>query len=454
MKKALIMSIILVILSGTLVVSAAGLVDREKESVVITQKTLRGDQQVAKGWQLETVSHWEYQLNWNTAFAADRPEAAVTDFCFVPSGERSRVISRKDEVGLYVETGFGIAGHIDLDTVAYSDMFQEIGQRTPAGETRTEQIYLGDYYTYYPLTFTLDGKYTLDMRAFEGIEEMKALLEVIQIPVHPQEQLEMSVSKDKFGQIISIQCNSVEGWMESNTCGVFPEEGCYFACTPTYWDGKESTYIEGAENGIYYMPIHVEQSGETVGFDQMWKVYELPRDCIALDMQLDEAGNLLLLTKENDLLVWNVYEPLGQSGELRKIQTLELLSMEEVYYERLNIDRGNVLITLSNGEFCLLTAQKESAYELKFSGKLDPEDELTRVLLEYEIFAYDGEQLAIASYPYGLAADNSIYLAIYDEKGPEYIGFYHHSGDLDSRRSDGNLGMGYRNKENLKLWKE
>ncbi|MBE5868857.1 MAG: hypothetical protein E7293_07875 [Lachnospiraceae bacterium] len=454
MKKALILCIILVILSGTLVVSAAGLVDKEKESIVITQQTLRGDQQAAEGWQLETVSHCGYKLNWTTTFAADDTGAATTVFCFKPEGEFTRPVDRKDEVTLYTETGFGVGGNVNLSGVAHSDVFREIAQRTSAGETRTEQISLEDYYTYYPLTLTLDGKYILDIRAFDEVEESKALQDVIQIPVHSQEKLEMSVSKNKDGQIVSIECNSVDGWMETNTHGVFPEEGCYFVCTPTYWDGEATTHIAGAQNAIYYMPIRLTQSREMVGFDQIFKVYELQEDCIAVDMQMDQAGNLLLLTKENDLLVLNVYEPLEQEGELKKLHTTELIPMEEDYYDRMTMTQGSTLITLSSGAFCLLTSQGKGDYEVTLRGKLDPDGELCKHLLEYETFAYDGKRLAIASYEAGGLPDNSIYLAVYGEKGLEYVGFYHHSGDLSSSGSDWYLLMGYRNKENLKLWKE
>lgn len=431
MKKGLFLLVILVIASVTGTVNAVKLVSGQQESVEIEQQVISGDPLAAEGWQIRTGSSCDGKLSWETVFPARDGAAAESEFVFRARGERiDRIAVWEEGVYLGSPSGFGMGGSISLEGVEYQEIFEQIAERTPAGETREETITLADYYEYYPLRLEIrGGEYVFYMNEWDTDSQVyQALQQALRIPVHPEEKLVLAVGKNEQGVITDIGCNSAEGFLDTRTSGIFREDGCYFTCTPVYWNGEREEPIRGAENVIYHMPIRINENREVSGYDRIEVVIPLPADCKAQHLAEDEAGNLLLLSEQGGKLVLTVYE----NGTWQQLQQLELLPMgAEDYFDRMTIAEEGTLISMGDGAFCFLTRSQED-YKITIRGSLALENDKHAALIHYSDFAYDGENLAVVGCPYRfLDANNSVYLGIYSQAGTEYVGFYGHSGDID-----------------------
>lgn len=468
MKKGLILLVLLTALSVFGVVKGGAYAQQQKENVVINLQVLEGDLQAARGWEIQTASTCDGKLNWVTGWKAEDAGSAHSTFSFVPEGER-QLLHVFQEKGIYLGTpgGFGMSGGIPLESTEYGEIFRKIGERTDPGAYRTEQVYLADYYEYYPLTLEIVGsEYTFYMEDLDPRSvEFQAAMEKLQIPVHPRDQLELTVGKDQSGRIVDVSCNSGDGFLDTNCTGFDRKDGCYFASTPVYWDGQTSHPIEGARGAIYHMPIVLNENRELTGFDQIDVIAELPEGAVSLGLAEDEAGNLILLTRQQGELVFTVYE----NGTWRQLQQLFLLPMKEgTYYNRMSMSPEGILISLGDGAFALVT-ENSGEYQLEFVGQLYPDwadygdqqeidgrvKDVAGALLHYEDFAYDGQQLVVVGWPYqSLSYSNSVCLGIYSPAGRELIGYYSHSGDIDWKLRGYAMNCRHdEREESLQVWK-
>lgn len=422
MKKSLIIICFVLALSIVGMAVAATAINSEREKVVIKEKTLLGDVEAAKGLLVKTATHSDYKLNWDTSFEIEKEVTAVTEFDFDEWGKaEDKPALSEDKLYLYYSTGFGGGGNnMTLEDWRYHEIFADVASRTPDGESRTETVNMADYYDYYELTLN----FSWERRHADFYTDAEKINEAIQIPIWPGEKLKITVGKSEDGRINSLNCNGVGRGMETNAYGVPVEGGCYFTCTPYYWDSENKKLIEaeGDIRGLYYLPY---QSSEDVTESEMEKperVVIFSEGCMAVGLEKDKNGNLLLFTKEQGKLFLTVYE----AGSLRQLQKQALLDIEKnVYLDSVDISEEGILVILNNGIFAFLTEAEGENYAKNIEGDF-LETDAGKYLWMYSDYSYNGEYLAITG-----QHTNSIYVGIYSPEKTEYVGQFEHSGDLD-----------------------
>lgn len=432
MKKSLIIICLAFVLSILGMGAAAVGISSEREKVVIKENTLLGDVEAAKGLVVKTSTHSDYKLNWDTSFEIAKEVKAVTEFELDEWGrEAEKPVVYEDELYLSYHTFFGGAGkNMVLEEWHYHEIFADVASRTPNGETRTETVTLADYYDYYELDLNIFW----EKKNADFYTDAKKINEAIQIPIWPGEKLEITVGKSEDGGINSLNCNDVGRGMETNAHGVPVEGGCYFTCTPYYWDSENKKLIaaKGDARGLYYLPYQTSGDVKESEMEKPKKVVALSEDCMAVDLKKDENGNLLLFTKEQGKLFLTVYE----TGSLVQMQKQALLDMGETNRPYgVDISEEGVLVILGNGTFTFLTETESGTYDKKIEGDFT-ETDAGRSFWMYSDYSYNGEYLAIIGQDTQYSnltgrSTNNIYVGIYGPEKTEYVGMFEHSAALD-----------------------
>lgn len=445
MRKSFILAVLLAGFSLGVLLVGTWYINQGRDKVEISEHILFGDLTEAEGISFQVHSQWDHKLVWHTEYQIGNQPQTKSVFQFYPKGVMDSFDVAETEIAFYLPAGFGATGNdllrLNEWELPYVRLFQEVADRTGAGEERTEEFYLADYYPYYPLRFEVQSSKISSMIVPEDAQ--KRINQYFQIPVLPDHKVEISIQKDGNDEVVQLKCNNLEGGMDVRTSGIVLDNGCYFAIA--CYNSEEQLLdreLSGMESGIYFLPYHWEEgerlSGEpyaVMEYENITCVYPLEAEQEAVVVLQEEGDRFLLVTKEEDQLVLTVIE----KETYQTLQRMEIFAWEEEeLFQSLEQGEEGILISMNNGRFCFLAKDEMGFYQDRIYGDFNRIEDVweRRSLIMEHSFAWDGERLVIAGFQYQWSY-NSVYLAVFRKTGMVFLGFYSHSGDLDMR-----LGMG------------
>lgn len=452
MRKSLILVLVLLIIALPVPIVAHMQVNAERESVDITETTLRGSLDAAKGITIGYNVQYSNKLFWYTDIAIGDELETNTRFEFHQGGGHNRVTRGSyTPYGVHVTVpsfSIGMSGDDLLEYIedSMADVLYlpilDVASRTPENETHTETVYVKDYYDYYPLTFDFDFSADNGTADYEAAQEKAA--EIFKIPVRDDHRMTVTVSK--YGDsVYEIETDSGDFYLYVESAGVVTEDGAYFILS--VYDNYEAGRMEsgGLPYGVYYLPFHQTEETVTYGtrtelvtmiepeFENIATALELPEGQTAVDLRWDyEENSIMTVVMEEDACKLVTMNP----DTHEKIQEFELLPAGDTQYWEMQVCEGYTLIYLQNGDFALLTEKSPGEFEIEFTGSLAEDETIWGYTYSELITAYDGERLVVAP-----SADSywggalNIYVSVYDDTGLIYAGQFAHSvdGDINSR---------------------
>lgn len=450
MKKSLLAAGVLLGLAWAVLFWGIGYVNQGKEKVELKETVLYGDLAEAKGITLQIDSQWNQKLFWSTKYQIGSLASPETKFCFQQTGEKSETnflagLEWTEEREIAIDLPFvqftSITGNNLLKDdgieLPYRSLFQEIANRTAAGEFYTEEIYLADYISYYTLQLEIQSDKISSMQIPEDAQER--VNQLIRIPVLSDQKGKVSIRKNQNGEVTEICYENIEGGISIYTSGWISDASCYFSfvCYDSKGELLDREFLE-TEYGIYCLPFHWEETGQEQLYSENYAAMEYEKMTCICPLKAEE-GWIVAMREEGDqyLFVTKKAEKLMLTAikkDFREIvQQTDLLDCNTGdQFQSLEQQEDTLFIMMKSGKFCFLVKDAQGKYQKKQEGDLEQiEDKWEREnLIRRHAFQWDGERLIVAGFLYGR---NSVYIMVFREEGMVFLGFYQHSGDLDWR---------------------
>lgn len=468
MKKGAWAALLIMALSLAALPPAWKKVSSGSEEIVITQEVLSGDPSAAGGITLETATHWDGHLLWETAYTIGSGEQAKSDFTFSSEEVRWNRLERKNAY-VYSTAGYGSAATysgtaVNPEDFPFPEITQAAADRTKPGETHTETVRTGDYVDLYPLDFGIDGssvEYGGDYN-----ENVRYLTELFHISTG-EDYMEITTEKNGEGTLIAVSSQMVSDEEASRFAiagaSAFGEAGFYYAyeCENSV-DGRVAD--RGQNSGIFYQPFGQEDGWLSVDVTEMRKVCGIPERTIPEAMLLDgengrlylevrgeEAYRLCIYRLDGDIPVLTQDIPIRRNDILtegaaagEKImwnENIEDYSARPVL-RQIQKEGDNLLITWSDNGFAFVVreGQEEGGYNLWCNGTFPDYLEQDRKVVGEKPFpgengcVFDGERLVLAAFEDWMSVNALV--AVYREEGEIYCGLYRHSGAADEDESN------------------
>lgn len=433
MRKSVAVLLLLVVCAAAVLCGAVAAVDGKTTEIAVQEHTLWGDPAAADGLVLETYQNLDRQLFWHSTCLAGEKPSTETEFEFTMTARATAAEERVDLSLSVGSGGFGISssGGLQKDEVwELSDMMEpvwDVAERTGAGESKTEIVPLHRYYDTLQVYLDANGEYAV-MNDSISQDWSAFLTDYFQIPVPDDLLWEVSVTKNRAGDIVEASCQEA---LQEDAVGIYGYADCVMIGSDVYFllqGNLDVSRIQGGY-GIYRIRGEVvkEIDGTTLSRPQLQlKVKELENIC-QLDPSLVnqvrlEAGpqeNTLLLLRQMDGQV-RVHILDVQTGTARQ----ELLYEAEILPEVWICD--DLLILCTSRETIRVYAQQDGLYELWMEDTLYP---LTDNSEYYKpLFAFDGSRLAVAAMKRSYRSVSSR-VSVYEKSGLSYAGDYSYSND-------------------------
>lgn len=419
-----------------------------RDHVDIGETTLMGDKSAAAGLQATAKLMGGNHLIWDADFPVDQKTAVRSDFHFSQRGESQ--FSSGDphyDMSLIVR---GAAKEYNWNQLTeeekqygFNRLIEAVTERTPAGETHTETEALSDYFTFYPLSFSLmlpgetatrfysGESYANDPGTWESVARPlnEKLNSYFKIPV-AGEQMRVVVTKDQNGTVTRLESWQVIEPAQRLESGIWTESvvtdtACYIVVgTTVNGYAYDTSCIEGGY-GVYVLP-YGEDTVDAGGLANFYPV-DAEKAKILDISQTEDKEKLLLYTEETGQLMLTVLDTRTGTAEQK------LLLCETAGFGSITTYAAADFITViqSGGTFALLTIDETGRMTRAFTGNfksLDPSSGNMAVLNGYTDMGYDQNltmayekgRLAVMDSPSGV----DFYVAVYDKTGILYLGRY------------------------------
>ena len=473
MRKALVVSGIVLLAACIALPYACWKIDSEKESVIIIEEPLWGDPAAAEDITLQVASCLDdymnfymsgkgWNLRWDTIYTIGSGEEAESAFEF--SSRKAGQIETPEEK--YIECVLRQSYGTAYTNNPMPEIIFDVAERTTAGEERQEIVHVSDYYEYYPIeAFRICGEHILDITSTTYGYSNKYLTEFFHIPTG-EDTAEVAMKKNEKDDITHFHLY-IKNTNSIPSASAIGEKGCYYVYCCTDEDGN---YMDiGQNKGIFYIPCMWENDGRNivVDWEQIRKVCDQPEGAIPVKLMLDEVHERLFLVlrdeREFQLAIYTI------EGEVPVfVQQIPVLAgyegedgvMNFSCFRQMTVEEGGILLTWQDNTFSFVS-EENGQYRLWCGGKfpvdgkgeeilaqgLDGGDELRQFLetrssyksKEYydirqniqdgnESFTvgnacyFDGDRLVLAAMSTWESTD--VLLSVYHDEGLAYCGLY------------------------------
>ncbi len=444
MKKSLVFAVMLcaIIFSG--LVYGVTVITGQEDAVEISHRVLEGDVAAVEGLSFRMGTQWTGRLFWDTRVTVGENGLVNYDTDFTRDWalkNQSQYLSnwgigsRNEVVSLWYSNGYhssttaeqSFGNFLEVAVVPFKEAAADVAERTPAGERFTEVVTLAEYVEYYPLTLDIRNAGSLNWSDYS--ENFFADYFGIKIP--EEHKMSVTISRRENGAITEVVTEDKGGAVDIECCSVDTEDGVYFAFYADSTDVNVQDIEVKSGNGIFFIPlVKTDEDSDIreVQYKQLSKVFDLPeKNCQALDIKSDEAGNILLLTNESNTLMLRIID----EQTMEEKEKLKLLSFPDGTRLRwMEPAEGNLFVLLQNGDFCFLTQKSGNSYEAVISDSLG---EVNGLDDWYRDWAYaldygDGRLALIWAEEYN---DCGAYVYVFGHEGLEYKGYFGHSADYE-----------------------
>lgn len=432
MRKSLILLAVLLVLSLGGGIAGAVVLDRQQDSITVTQKALYGDPSAVADLQVMAGIGSGSNLYWQTASTAGADTRTETVFSFYPRGRDWTQYADGSRFDLSISSvNYSMSGVSNLeaeenggDWGRYDAMLRpamDVASRTAAGETRTEVCNLRSYYEYLKVTadYQLPGLDGSDRMAV-----LKALNQVFRIPVPAQCPVEVTVTKDENGQVCQVECNDIGEDEEGSVWSVWTSAVCTDRGVWLVMGGQADFSQIETGYGVWLLPYGENDKGRYLDVANLVNIYPLDAAAVTeASIQASWDGSrIYLLTRENGEAALTVLDcasdralqrlPLGQ-------EPVEALWTGETAAAVLCGEEANYSLQVFADDGGTLTPWLQTGlYPLNQAGE---------TYWKPALF-FDGERLVLGSFQDGWQLA-SFRLTAYDRNGLLYAGDYTSSAD-------------------------
>ena len=477
MKKSLILIIYLVALSVGIFSYAQGWVSQGREAITVEETVLYGDRSAAEGITVMNRTHCGFHMFWNTSYTVGEALAVKTEYEF-HQNQLYEAAERRSDVQVYSNINYAMSGSVDLTDLGANDMLieaaRDVATRTSDGETHEEEVFLKDYYQFYPIVLDLYLQEEEENRYFEK----HYISDYLKIPIPEDQKLRVSVTKDTYGRVNYVEQSTTKGDVKINAGSVVVSGvGAYFSLSAFHESGEQIELPKGTL-GIHFLPFATKEGVIVPAYEKIHRVYELEDETIQVLRLLKDPkeARLLLFTKESGSVMLSVIDMDTMKLD-QKIEVVKAAGKPEVAEEAVNGNEaekaeetkgeqeGNeavelelselkvydsFLVPIFNGyHFVLIERGPEGLYEVKFAGNLGQYREIAEKLMIYDaVMDFDGSRLAVAVYQpnknlkldidqYQYLPSHSTYLMVFSQNGMAFAGRYDQSSDALLMKEDG-----------------
>lgn len=445
MKKMIALAILLLVLSITGMTVIGVAVSTNNDNVTITERTLYGDKSAAEGITINSVSHYDEHLLWNTDYTVGgQPQ---TEYSFHASEMRNGYINHNYHIMLDVDISYGCEFNVPAEKQhglarAYKELFDE----AEPGVEAKRIVNLKDFYEYYPVRVVINlpgvfwsgNDYDALVEDHEGSEKyvLRAFNEFFRIPMLAHEIREISVTKGANGQHIGMGSSTVgsEETYFFDTDSVVTDDTCYFTINNRTTSGEliDTSLIPGGY-GIYSFQYTESSNMYTggsipgvtgVNAGSLDMVYKLDDEVIVNNLLLSEDhSKLLMITVEGGSTWFSVID-------ISSMKLLQKFEIEDFNWSSYNLhDHGSFYVLMNWDKFALVAMEEDGSYAYKFSSPTAYGiNEEFQYVNTASAMNYNGEKLVIVNSIYEeqhRALDLcSFYIAVYDARGLLYYGEY------------------------------
>lgn len=431
MRKSLILTLVLVVLSACGFGFAHAVVSAQEDKVVVTEQVVAGDPDVAAGVRVQMRTKCADHLLWETRYAVGAPEGTYSDFTF----SRGLIYDSDPYYGnIELHTfsgGSSYSGAFNVDAEAEDvdenvpfgvKLFRAVAENTDPGSTHTEVLYVRDYYEYFPL----DPYFYCPESLSDVTEKLitEAVTAFFRIPVPEDYRMNVTVKKEANGAICEMGMEDfghpgLSLWTNSVVLGGV----CYFTVNMTDDNGAllDTRDIPGG-TGIY----RLSYGGEDVSLDT---VFPFDPEATAYDLHLStDQSKLLLTTLEDDTYYLTIIDRETMTA-LQKLPVMEGAGGINWWGTNYNDDFLAVMFSDETGDrFVVLSAPETGDYAVALRGAVAENDPAWSLDAAMD---FNGETLAIAA-QWWYWDDTGTYmhmprgflLSVYDASGLRYAGQY------------------------------
>lgn len=453
MKRTLSLLLALLLVSAGLLTAGAVYLTGTEDDIVLTHNLVAGDPAAAKGITLTLPTGTQQaKLCWETTVDLGTAELyPETEFRFYPTG-RTWESTPEPRVEIYTgSTSFSMSSSGGIDFSEYTGEGEwdpgrsmehslmvlsaaDVAERTENGETRTETLRLADYYDYYPITVEL---YLPDQEGRSYVyttwAECQALADYFRLKVPEDLMVEVSVTKDEYGQVSSVESNDVGNqrfWFDCRS--VVVENGVCLSIA------VESENMDVPDNlvacrdgfGLYFIPFSEELKTDYKQGDPVFDLDNIRMFCPLSQgssplLMAGEGGQLLLYARENGELKLSVFDT--DTWQCVQWETIFPLG-EEDHYSLLGSGDGFMVLYQADNIFRVVE-EENGVYTPALSGTRDRGEGYVDEWWYDTACAYDGERLVIS----GITGNGngSLWVQVYDETGLTYGARIDHSLDRE-----------------------
>ena len=452
MRKSYLIFVALLLVAVTFLFCGASAINAGRDDITVTQTVLAGEVSAAEGLAVEVRMNENRQLYWITKYDVAEEIHADTEFEFYQSRQQQYGSGPEPSLDFYTGgVGYGISGVIDLEQEVQDNTLYGIGEqmllpaldlanRTSAGETRTEQLPLRDYYEYYPVDLQFD------LSMIEDIEEIRLAHKVFindyfRLPVPENAYVEVTVTKDSAGQVVEVQCNSFSPVDEfgnpistadayTYSDSVILDDAVYLLLHGT----ADYTQIKGGF-GLYRIPVRYVTAYGNYSFEPAQLLMEIEKieNVYPIDPSRSEQFRLskgvsenevLLFEQSGDRVIVNVLD--ASTSAVRQELVLDTDVLPNVWYHENLVVLGTTDYGKPDGRLQVLVYEN-GVYDLWLDTDFYPLNDEGYLYFE-PMFSFDGERFAVGAFHevYNVASHR---ITVYDQTGLIFAGDYHVSSD-------------------------
>ena len=465
MKKLIALLCVLIALGLFSVCAIGAAVSEGKDQVTLTPRHLYGDPAAAQGATVSMLVHLDEHLLWNIT----HPLGGETQADYSLS-LREMDFDRNASylaVQLYGDFEYGLNTRTPVDELEGIELaYRELFDRTEPGTKGTAEIYLQDYYTYYPIRIDIDLPGTLwhgldyeNMDSEDYANEIAvwdAFREFFRIPI-PDDlaAIEISVVKNVDGSIGGAGSHYDDKQYSLYAEAAYTSDTCYLAINNRYGEGYVDTSLIPGGYGIYsfaYENVRNEQNtqgnstifhpGYVTGVhaETLAMVYPLDEEIHVNAMHVTPDGERMLALYEDDTgAVSLLVIDLATMTELQTIPVTEegwvSLHQEEDFFVLFYNQLISVYSLCEDGSYThVLSADQPAAVDGSFAS-----------INTHAAMDFDGERVILADLldekRYRSMQTTNICVAVYSEAGLLYYGEYENSLAINPNTSDYNYNV-------------
>lgn len=406
MKKHLILSIMLAIISLIGVVSGASYIEHIAVQNSYTQETLQGDISEVDGIEIKSIAVVDEYLQWTMNTKLGENPQTTSEFLY----SDKRIREENDDVTL----------HVSFDGYC-EEIHDYMRSITEVGETRKEILYYSDFYEYYPLEIYLSNYYNGNSEIREIIEEY------FKFPIEKNDAIEIEFTRgsETSSSSSTSTADGSEGLMIDSQ-SFWCDNGLYFIIK-AYLRNTDGEALNVAYDnikdgfGMYYIPS--DESGNLL-FDEMKNIYPIKEENnIYATIELSRDKNCIYVFEE---YIDGCYMSVFDVNTQKEIQRIKL-DLDSIFYSI--IENDCIAVIGNDSKFTLFKINEDGTLTEVFTGENTLIDE-NYVMLDSTNtrIKLDGERLIAVTT--GWYYGNRYYVGIFTEDGVEYIGRYNSSMDI------------------------